>query len=80
MVWERLRGGGFKVLLLLPGIWGIFSILTIYIYTLEVQDQRKTGANKGFPTTNGQGLVFGLPGPWVYNYNVFQTGLKAPTN
>ncbi len=34
--------------------------------TLEVQDQTKNGLLddpcKGFPTTNGQSLVFGLPG------------------
>ena len=38
----------------------------IYIYTLEVQDQTKNGLLddpcKGFPTTHGQSLVFGLPG------------------
>ena len=34
----------------------------IYIYTLEVQDRTKDDPCKGFPTTNGQSLVFGLPG------------------
>ncbi len=42
-----------------------------YIYTLEVQDQTKNGLLddpcKGFPTTNGQSLVFGLPG-YIYIY------------
>ena len=41
----------------------LFQLQTL---TLEVQDQTKNGLQddsyKGFPTTNGQGLVFGLPG------------------
>ena len=47
----------------------LYTFIYIYIYTLEVQDQTKNGLLddpcKGFPTTNGQSLVFGLPG-YIY--------------
>ena len=47
-------------------------------YTLEVQDQTKNGLLddpcKGFPTTNGQSLVFGLP-RYIYIYSYLPTSI-----
>ena len=44
----------------------ILYVYLLFVYTLEVQDQTKNGLQddpcKGFPTTNGENLFFGLPG------------------
>ena len=46
-----------------------------------VQDQTKNGVSdnscKGFPTTNGQGLVFGLPGEHFGIFFIFQGWIRV---
>ena len=55
------------------GGWVVFFGMSIF-FALEVQDQTKNGLwddpCKGSPTTNGQSLVFGLPGfGWLKRRN-----------
>ena len=61
---------------------------------MEVQDQTKNGlwddSCKGFPTTNGQNLVFGLPGKkqtgkdhknhLIFEFKVCRAGESKPSN
>ena len=44
-------------------LYGLLTIITLEVQSTKQADwPLKDGTNKGFPTTNGQSLVFGLPG------------------